>query len=98
MGYTHLSDRMANSYSIRKKTWKWVKKLFFHLLDLTIPNLYILHKSCGGNMTHVKFKEQLVSDLAVLSHKENTEICGMPRGWPSSLETQMSWLEVKHSL
>jgi hypothetical protein len=89
MGYVDLSDRMANSYSISKKTSKCKKKLFLHLLDLTIPNLYILCKSCGGNMTHLKFREQLVSDLIVLSHEGNTEIRGVPRGRSSSLETQM---------
>jgi hypothetical protein len=44
-------------------------------------------------MTHLKFMERLVRDL-VLSHEENTEI----RGVPNSSETQMSRLEVKHSL
>jgi hypothetical protein len=44
-------------------------------------------------MTHLKFREQLV-----LSHKENTEVCGVPRGWPSSSKTQMSQLELEHSL
>jgi hypothetical protein len=78
---THIGyvDRMANSYSISKKTWKWTKKFFFHLLDLTILNSYILYKSCGGNMTHLKFREQLVRDLIVLPREKNTEICGLPR-------------------
>jgi hypothetical protein len=98
MGYVDLSDRMANSHSISKKTWKWMKKLFFHLLDLTILKPSILCKSCGKNMTHLKFREQLVRDLIVLSRKENTEICGVPRGQPSSTETYMSQLEAKHSL
>jgi hypothetical protein len=26
IGYVDLSDRMANSYSISKKTWKWMEK------------------------------------------------------------------------
>jgi hypothetical protein len=34
----------------------------------------------------------------VLSHKENTEICGVPRGQPSNSETQITRLEVKQSL
>jgi hypothetical protein len=83
MGYIDLSDKMVKSYGISKKTWKWVKKLFFHLLDLTILNSSILYKSCGGNMTPLKFREQLVRDL-VLPHEENTEIHGVPRGRPSS--------------
>jgi hypothetical protein len=34
MGYVDKSDRMTNSYSISRRTWKWTKKLFYHLLDL----------------------------------------------------------------
>ena len=32
MGYVHKGDRMANSYSINRRTWKWTKKLFFRVL------------------------------------------------------------------
>jgi hypothetical protein len=49
MRYVDKSDRMANSYSISRRTFKRMKKLFFHLLDLTIPNSYILHSSYGGS-------------------------------------------------
>jgi hypothetical protein len=59
-GHTDLSDIMVNSYSISKKTWKCMEKLFFHLL-----NLIILKKSCVGNMTHLKFWEQLLRDLVL---------------------------------
>jgi hypothetical protein len=56
MSYTDLCDRMTKSYSIRKGTWNWMKKkLLFHLLDLTVLNSYTVCKSCGGNMTHLKF-------------------------------------------
>jgi hypothetical protein len=75
MGYVDFSGKMMNGYSIGKRTWKCTRKHFFHLLDLTVLNSYIVYKSCGGNMTHLKFREQLV-----LSHKENTEVCGVPRG------------------
>ena len=48
MGYVDKGDRMADSYSISRRTFKWTKKLFFHLLDLAILKSYILHSSCGG--------------------------------------------------
>jgi hypothetical protein len=48
MGYVDKGDRMANSYSISRRTFKWTKKLFFHLLDLAILNSYILYSSSGG--------------------------------------------------
>ena len=41
MGYVDKGDRMTNSYSINRRTWKWTKKLFFHLLDLAVLNSYI---------------------------------------------------------
>ena len=47
MGYVDKGDKMANSYSINRRTWKWTKKLFFHLFDLAILNSYILFSSLG---------------------------------------------------
>ncbi|PNF38681.1 hypothetical protein B7P43_G17914 [Cryptotermes secundus] len=55
IGFADKSDRMINSYGIPRRTWKRTKKLLFHLLDMTIPNAYLLHKSCSGKMTHKKF-------------------------------------------
>jgi hypothetical protein len=52
MGFVDKSARMVNSYGIGQRTWKWTKKLFFRLLDMAILNAYLLHKSCGGKMTH----------------------------------------------
>jgi hypothetical protein len=57
VGYVDLSDRMADSGSISKKTWKWTGKLFFHSSTRLV----------GGNVNHLKFREQPVRDL-VLSH------------------------------
>jgi hypothetical protein len=65
-----------------------MKELFFCLLDLTILNSDLVCKSCGGLMTHLKFREQLVRDLTVLSDKENFETCGVPKGQPRSSEKQ----------
>ena len=47
MGFVDKGDRMANSYSICRRTLKWTKKLFFHLLDLAILNSYILLSYVG---------------------------------------------------
>jgi hypothetical protein len=40
MGFVDKSDRMANSYGIAWRTWKWTKKLFFHLTDMTILTVF----------------------------------------------------------
>ena len=48
MGYVDKGDGMTETYSINRRTWKWTKKLFFHLFDLAILNSYILFSSLEG--------------------------------------------------
>jgi hypothetical protein len=62
MGFVDKSDRMLNSYGIARRTWKWTKKLLFHLTDMTIFNAFHIYKSCGGKMTPKNFREDLVRD------------------------------------
>jgi hypothetical protein len=78
---------MAKGYSISKETWIWTEKISFYLLELSILNCYIFSRSCGVN------REQLITNLVVLLREESTEIRGVPRGRPSSLETQMTQLK-----
>jgi hypothetical protein len=40
MGFVDKLDRMANSYGIARRMWKWTKKLFFQLTDMTILNAF----------------------------------------------------------
>jgi hypothetical protein len=63
MGYVDKSDHMTNSYSGSRQTWKWTKKLFFHLMDLTILNSFIILASCGSQLSHRQFRLMLVRDL-----------------------------------
>jgi hypothetical protein len=77
MGFVDKSDRTVNSCGIAWRTWEWTKKLFFHFLDMTILNSYLLHKSCGGKMTHKKFCEILVRDLIVHTHKVKITVSGV---------------------
>ena len=97
MGFVDKSDRMVNSYGTARRTWKWTKKLFFHLTDMTILNAFLIHKSCGGKMTHKKFREILVRELINHSQEENLTASGISRGRPSATASQLSRLEVKHS-
>ena len=59
MGYIDNSDRMANSYLMSQRTFKWTTKLFFHLLDQTVINSCILLSSCGAKYTHQEFGLQV---------------------------------------
>jgi hypothetical protein len=57
------SNRTTNSSSISQHTWKWTKKLFFHLLDLATLNSCIILTCCGSKLSHRQFTPTLVRDL-----------------------------------
>lgn len=48
MGYVDLNNKMVNGYSISKRMWKWARKFFLQLLDVTVLNSNIVYKPCGG--------------------------------------------------
>jgi hypothetical protein len=52
LGYVDSSDHMADSCSMSRCTFNWTTNLFFHLLDLTGFNSWILFASCGAKYTH----------------------------------------------
>jgi hypothetical protein len=55
MGYADKCDCLTNAYSIGRWIWKWMKELFFHLLDLTVINSYIILHSNHSNLSHGDF-------------------------------------------
>jgi hypothetical protein len=59
MGCADKADRMTN------RTWKWTKTLFFHLLDLTILNSFILSSSCVAKLAHLDFRFALGRNMLV---------------------------------
>jgi len=85
VGYFNSSDRMASSYTMCWRTFKWTMKLFFHLLDLTVE---FLISSPGAKYTHWDFRLLLMRNLI--------EEAGKPRsphpeiGWkPSAVTTDV---------
>jgi hypothetical protein len=87
--------RCPHNYSMSRRNWKWTEKLFFHLTHFVIA--LIIHRSCGV-MTHKKFREQLIWDVILLAYDQIITAIGIARGSPSAAATQMSRLEVKHSM
>ena len=59
------SDQMLSLYSFERKTIKWWKKLFFHLLmNLVVVNAHILHnKTMKKNMLLEIFYEKVAEGL-----------------------------------
>ena len=71
VGYVDKSDRMVNSHGIARRTWKWTKKLFSPLTDMRILNAFLVRKTCGGKVTHKRFREILVGNLITESQEIN---------------------------
>ena len=71
MGCVDKVDRMAESYSINRRTWKWAKKLLFHLFDLAILNSYILFSTLGGKkIPHRNFRTTVMRNLMAQAGQE----------------------------
>ena len=92
-GYVDKGDRIANSYSISCHTFKWMKKFFFHMLDLSILSSYILHSLCGGKkISHTDFQYTLMRSMLAYAGPEQR--VPRPLGTPPNVELHIARLEV----
>ena len=96
-GTTGNSDHMANSNSMSRRTFKWTTKLFFHFLDLTVLNSWILLSSCGATYTHRDFRLLLVRNLIEEAGKSQDHPTPRLVGRPSSGTKDVLWLESCHN-
>ena len=96
MVYIDNSDRMANSYLMSRCTLKWTTKLFFHLMDLTVFNIWILLSSCGAKYTHRDFRLLLVRNLIEEAGKSQDHPTSILVGRPIATATNVR-LESCHN-
>jgi len=97
LGYVDSSDYMADNYLMSRHTFKWTTKMFFHLLDLTVLNSWILLSSCGAKYTHRDFRLLLVRNL--MDEAGKSQDCPTPRlvGKPSAGATNVLRLKSHHN-
>lgn len=83
MGGVDMMDSMIGRYRISIRTKKWYMKCFYHLLDMTLVNSWLIYKKLPGHkLTLAKFKEEVSVSLCH-QYKKPT------RGRRSSLENQL---------
>lgn len=64
MGGVDLLDNLLHFYSLdRTHLKKYYKKIFFHLLNITIVNAYILYTQSGGKKSRLNFTIELAEGL-----------------------------------
>ena len=78
MGGVDKSDQMLTSYECeRKRVKKCYKKIFHHTIKQSVFNAQIIHKSLGGTLSPLKFREQLIHDIIVKYKAEECQVrCG----------------------
>ncbi|CAI6354669.1 unnamed protein product [Macrosiphum euphorbiae] len=64
MGGVDLMDSMIGRYRIIMRSKKWYMKIFYHLVDMSIVNAWMLYKKVTKKpMKLAQFREQLAVEL-----------------------------------
>ena len=71
MGGVDFADRIIKYYNCARRSCKWTRRIFFHLLELAIHNAYVLesyyrnHRSATNRLVwkHQEFREELADQL-----------------------------------
>lgn len=94
MGGVDLLDSFVGRYHITRKSRKWTNRLFFHLLDVTIINSWLLYKktlkqtrSDTRPLNLCKYRLELANSLCNLGVQGNSTKRGCPSS--SSLEAEL---------
>ncbi|XP_060873874.1 piggyBac transposable element-derived protein 3-like [Metopolophium dirhodum] len=84
MGGVDLLDGLLGRHKIKMRSCKWYMRLFYHLLDVTIVNSWLLHKRIQNQkldnnnvLPLMEFREQLAITLCKLG-ENNTPKRGRP--------------------
>ena len=78
MGGVDLADQLKESYQINRRCKKWWHRIFFHLLDVSVVNAFLLAKSSDPTTTNKLFRihlaEQLCGSYCGVSTTSSTHI------------------------
>jgi len=76
MGPIDKTDMLLSSVECVRRTIKWYKKLFFHLIDLSLLNAYSAYKTCTGlKISLADFQFQLIREIFKKYAKQKQNIC-----------------------
>ena len=90
-----LNDQLMTSYSKLRRSVKWWRKLFFHIVALCINNAYILYKKFNTNpMPHDTFMEHLAKSLIDSSLQACT--VAETRPWSPKTPNPITRLHERH--
>lgn len=68
MGGVDKADQLVTYYAFSHCSKKWWKRVFFHLLEVSIVNSYIIYISSTKRLTHLDFHITLAKQLTEVVH------------------------------
>ena len=82
MGGVDKLDQMLEPYMSTRKSLKWYKKFFLHLLDISVYNSFVLYKqqNVGSKATLLSFRGDLVTGIITKHHTGQRQHGGRPSG------------------
>ena len=63
MGGVDFNDRQRKYYNLGRRSYRWYRRIFFYLLEVTIHNSYILSKKVNKKCEPLDFRLNLVTQL-----------------------------------
>jgi hypothetical protein len=71
MGGVDKNDQMSKYYTVTRKCSKWWRKVYFHMLNLSITNSYLLHRKYSAvKLSHHDFRKSLALSLVTRGKTE----------------------------
>jgi len=65
-----ISNKFISEYEMHSKTLKWWKRIFFHLLDLSIVNSWILYvMQTGHKISQLDFRLSIIDYVRSIGQK-----------------------------
>ena len=82
MGGVDIADQLVTYYGFQHCSKKWWKRVFFHLLDVTMVNAFVIYKSSRHHkVTHLAFMVDVVKGLL---QKSGTDL-GIEGNFPGTM-------------
>ena len=94
MGGVDLADQFNSYYALTKRSYKWWKTVFMHLLLTSVTNVYILYRSSEAELrTSSDFRRLQLTELLVEGYERSNMI-----GPPLQKKLPYDYLHTSYSI
>lgn len=84
-GVDRVDQHLADYPVIRKRGKRYYKKNFFHLVEFALWNSYVLYGKCGGKLSHLEYRMEIIEKIIEAYGREVINLQGRRRSAPNPL-------------